>query len=87
MMNTAFSSNDDFAAAEAPPIPISPRRADIKIKQAKLAELLAEMECEGVLLLEPENIHWFVSGSLMDRSWGDSDRPAIIVNPQQRCVI
>src|SRR5262249_57688470 len=47
------------------------RRADIEAKQAQVAALLAEVDCEAFFLLEPENFSWFTSGatsrSILDR--------------------
>ena len=47
------------SAAEAVP----DRRADVEAKQARVATLLQEAGCEGLLVLEPENFAWLTSGA------------------------
>ena len=49
---------------------MSDRRADIDAKMAKVAELLQEVGCEGLLLLDPANFAWLTSGA-MSRGLGD----------------
>src|SRR5262249_25514855 len=41
---------------------VSDRRADIEVKQGRIAAMLREAGQEGLLLLEPENFAWFTSG-------------------------
>jgi Xaa-Pro aminopeptidase len=41
----------------------SDRRADIDAKQGRVAALLQQVGCEGLLLLEPENFSWMTSGA------------------------
>ena len=38
------------------------RRTDIDAKQAVLAGLLAEIGCEGAILLVPAHLAWFAGG-------------------------
>jgi Xaa-Pro dipeptidase len=40
------------------------RRADIDAKQARVAALLQEADCDGLLILEPENLAWLTSGAV-----------------------
>jgi Xaa-Pro aminopeptidase len=42
---------------------VSDRRADIEAKQGRVAALLQEVGCEGLLLLEPDNFSWLTSGA------------------------
>ena len=41
---------------------LAARRADIDFKQQLVATLLAEMNCEALLLLMPAHVAWFTSG-------------------------
>jgi len=38
------------------------RRADIEVKQARIAALLQETGCDGLLILDPDNFAWLTSG-------------------------
>ncbi len=63
------------------------RRQDIEAKMALVAGLLKEVECEGLLLLEAENMAWLSSGA-MDRGRPDpSASPAIYCNGERRWVL
>jgi Xaa-Pro aminopeptidase len=42
---------------------VSDRRADIDAKMARVAALLQEVGCDGLILLEPENFAWVTSGA------------------------
>jgi Xaa-Pro aminopeptidase len=50
--------------------PDSDRRADIEGKHARVASLLPENDCEGLLILEPENFAWLTGGAA---AWGAVD--------------
>jgi Xaa-Pro dipeptidase len=66
---------------------MSDRRADIDAKMAKVAELLQEVGCEGLLVLDPANFAWLTSGA-MSRGLGDlSAEPAAYCNGEHRWVI
>ncbi|HEY7153793.1 MAG TPA: hypothetical protein VH575_07520, partial [Gemmataceae bacterium] len=66
---------------------VSDRRADIDAKMARVAELLQEVGCEGLLLLEPANFAWLTSGA-MSRGLGDpSAEPAVYCNGEHRWII
>ena len=55
---------------------VSDRRADIDAKMTRVADLLQEVGCEGLLLLDPANFAWLTSGA-MSRGLGDpSAEPA-----------
>jgi Xaa-Pro dipeptidase len=63
------------------------RREDIEAKMPRVANLLQQAECEGLLLLEPENIAWLTSGG-MDRGRPDpGSTPAVYSNGEQRWLI
>jgi Xaa-Pro aminopeptidase len=62
----------------------SDRRTDVDSKMARVATLLKEAECEGLLLLEPENVAWLTSG-LTPRGLPDpSTYPAVYCNGDAR---
>ena len=66
---------------------MSDRRADIDAKMAKVAELLKEVGCEGLLLLDPANFAWLTSGA-MSRGLGDlAAEPAAYSNGEHRWII
>lgn len=66
---------------------MSDRRADIDAKMAKVAELLQEVGCEGLLLLDPANFSWLTSGA-MSRGLGDpAAEPAAYCNGEHRWII
>ena len=66
---------------------VSDRRADIDAKMARVAELLQEVGCEGLLLLDPANFAWLTSGA-MSRGLGDpAAEPAAYGNGEHRWII
>lgn len=66
---------------------VPPRRSDIEAKQAIVAELLEEMECEAALLLMPAHVAWFTSGMNTRGLYADSERPGVLVHPHQRWLV
>ena len=46
----------------------SDRRADVETKQSWVASLLEEINCDGLLVLEPENFGWLSSGGAAQAS-------------------
>ncbi len=67
--------------------PIAARRADIDAKQQLVAGLLAEMDCEAVVLLMPAHVSWFTSGLTARGLIADSERPGIYTNGRQRWLL
>ena len=65
----------------------SDRRADIDAKTGRVAALLREVGCEGLLLLEPENVAWLGSGALARGVLDPAAEPALYCNGEQRWVI
>jgi Xaa-Pro aminopeptidase len=65
----------------------SDRRVDIEAKQGRVAALLTEVGCEGLLLLDPENVAWMTSGvtarGVLDPALG----PAVYCTPEGRWLI
>lgn len=69
------------------PDPASPRRADVDAKQARVAEVLRQIECEAILLLVPANVAWFTAGMNVRGLLAETERPAVYTNGQQRWLI
>jgi hypothetical protein len=67
--------------------PGSDRRSDIDGKQAWVGSLLAEIGCEGLLILEPENFAWLTSGGSVRSILDPAQLPVLYFNPEQRCVL
>lgn len=63
------------------------RRHDVDAKQVIVARLLADSECDGLLLLEPTNFRWFTDGALLRGTFGPDEFPGLYVNPQQRWLL
>jgi Xaa-Pro aminopeptidase len=66
---------------------IAARRADIDAKQERVAALLAELNCEALLLLMPAHVAWFTSGLTVRGLIADSERPGVFTNGRQRWLI
>jgi Xaa-Pro aminopeptidase len=67
--------------------PGSDRRADIDAKQLRMAVLLQEAGCDGLLILEPENFAWLTSGAAARGVLDPMEQPALYFSPDQRWVI
>jgi Xaa-Pro dipeptidase len=65
----------------------SDRRADVDAKMAQVTALLQEVNCEGLLLLEPENFAWLTSGGMIRGLHDPSATPAAYSNGEHRWVI
>src|SRR5207248_708172 len=65
----------------------SDRRADIEAKQVRIAALLQDIGCEGLLLLEPENFSWLTSGGAPRGVLHPADLPALYFSAEGRWVI
>jgi hypothetical protein len=63
------------------------RRADIDGKQAQVAALLAELEVDGLLLLDPANFSWFTSGASPRSIVDPQQLPALYVGSDIRCLL
>jgi Xaa-Pro dipeptidase len=75
------------APTEARADAVVDRRADIDAKMLRVADLLKEVGCDGLLLLEPENFSWLSSGG-MDRGVPDpASAPAVYCTPDARWLV
>jgi Xaa-Pro dipeptidase len=63
------------------------RRADLETKQARIAALLQELGCEGLLVLEPENFIWLSSGAVARGVLNPAELPALYFSADQRWVL
>jgi Xaa-Pro aminopeptidase len=65
----------------------SDRRADIEAKQSWVANLLRQVGCEWLLVLEPENFAWLTSGGAARGVADGHDLPLLFFNAEQRWVL
>src|SRR5713226_7614459 len=63
------------------------RRADLESKQSRLAKLLQEVGCEGLLVLDPDNFAWLTSGAAARGVLDPQDLPALYFSADQRWVV
>jgi Xaa-Pro aminopeptidase len=71
----------------SPSDPIAARRADIDAKQLLVADVLAQMGCEAVVLLMPAHVAWFTAGLNARGLIADSERPGVYTNGRQRWLV
>src|SRR5262245_2198130 len=82
---------ETLARAPAPSYPeltevASDRRSDVDMKQSRIAAILQEVGCEGLLLLEPENFYWLTSGGAVRGTANSADLPALYFSAEGRWV-
>jgi Xaa-Pro dipeptidase len=65
----------------------SDRRADIDAKQLRLATLLQEAQCDGLLLLDRDNVAWFTSGAAARGILDANETPAVYINADGRWLL
>jgi Xaa-Pro dipeptidase len=65
----------------------SDRRADIDAKHTRIITLLQEIQCEGLLLLEPDNVAWMTSGAASRGVVDPSELPVLYFSPEGRWII
>src|SRR5260370_21350423 len=65
----------------------SDRGADIDAKMGRVAALLPEVGCDGLLLLDPDNFSWLTSGAAARGTLDPRDLPALYCNGEQRWVL
>jgi Xaa-Pro aminopeptidase len=63
------------------------RRGDVEAKQTRVADLLQQAGCEGLLLLEPENFSWLTSGALPRCVLDQAEQPALYFTADQRWLL
>src|SRR5712692_903009 len=63
------------------------RRADLDAKQNRIAKLLQEVGCEGLLVLDADNFAWLTSGAAARGVVDPADLPALYFSADQRWVV
>jgi Xaa-Pro aminopeptidase len=66
---------------------VSDRRADIDGKMAHVAQLLQEVGCDGLMLLEPENFAWLTGGATPRGVLDPAALPGLYCNGESRWVL
>src|SRR5262249_27700323 len=65
----------------------SDRRTDLDAKQVRIANLLQEVGCEGLLVLDPDNFAWLASGAVARGVLNPDELPALYYSGDQRWVL
>jgi Xaa-Pro dipeptidase len=73
--------------ASTPAEPAADRRGDVEAKQARIAALLQEVACDGLVILEPENFAWLTSGGAARGVLDPAELPGLSFTADQRWVI
>src|SRR5262249_47777628 len=63
------------------------RRVDIDAKQAHVTALLQRHACEGLLVLDPENVAWLTSGAVARSVLDPGALPALYFSAEQRWLL
>ncbi len=75
------------SAADISLDPNSDRRADVHAKQAWVAQLLREVECEGLLILDQDNFSWLTSGGASRGILDPDQQPVLYFSADQRWIL
>lgn len=65
----------------------SDRRADVDVRQARIAALLQQFQCDGLLVLDPENFAWLSSGAIARSTLNPAEMPGLYFSPDQRWLV
>jgi Xaa-Pro aminopeptidase len=60
------------------------RRADVETKHAWVADLLARLGRDALLVQTPANLAWLTSGGSVRSLLGPEDQPVLLLTPQER---
>ncbi len=63
------------------------RRTDIEVKQARVAALLQEAGCDGLLVLQPDNFAWLTGGGTARGILDPEALPALYFTPEGRWLV
>jgi Xaa-Pro dipeptidase len=63
------------------------RRADIELKQMRIAGLLQQAECDGLLVLQPDNFAWLSSGGSARGVLDPDALPGLYFTPDARWLL
>jgi Xaa-Pro aminopeptidase len=65
----------------------SDRRSDVDAKQARVARLLQEVGCDGLLVVEPENFAWLTAGGASRSILDPDDQPVLYFSAEGRWAL
>lgn len=65
----------------------SDRRSDVDARQIRIAKLLQEWQCDGLLVLEPENFAWLSSGAIARSTLSPAEQPGLYFSADQRWLV
>jgi Xaa-Pro aminopeptidase len=65
----------------------SDRRADIDAKQIRVVNLLQEVGCDGLLVLDLDNFGWLTSGAAARGIRNPAEMPALYINAEGRWIL
>src|SRR5947207_1770163 len=65
----------------------SDRRADVDAKMAPAAALLQQVGCDGLLLLDPDNVAWLTSGATSRGGLDPREQPGVYCNGESRWLL
>jgi Xaa-Pro dipeptidase len=82
-----FMPTDDILPPSAISVPIPSRRDDIESKHETMSRLLADANCEGLLVLEPANFRWLTSGATIRGLYHSGECPALYFGLNQRWLL
>jgi len=74
-------------AGSADPEAGNDRRADVDAKTARVAALLREAGCDGLILFDPENFAWLTSGATARGLHDPAAAPAVYCNGEARWIL
>jgi hypothetical protein len=77
----------DTAAEPVAAAPAPDRRGAVDARQGRIATLLQEVGCDGLLVSEPENFAWLTSGASARGSFDPAAAPCLYFNHEQRWVL
>ena len=63
------------------------RRTDIEFKQSRIAALLQQAACDGLLVLQPDNFAWLTGGGAARGILDPDAFPALYFTPDARWLI
>jgi hypothetical protein len=73
--------------AELNPMTAIDRRTDVEAKQALMADLLKEIGCDGLLVLQPENFAWLTAGASARGILDPLTAPALYFSTEGRWLL
>src|SRR5947207_11207243 len=63
------------------------RRTDVEVKQVRIAALLQEVGCDGLLVLQPDNFAWLTGGASARGILDAEALPGIYFTPDSRWLL